>query len=188
MSEKRKFSGWLKGVLLVVIVAVLIVLVWLFLRPKETYTSAPITASKMQALTCASTDMKEAFFGFDYAISNRHEIKVMFGEERANSISYNYYGSFESNDIAKTADSSMHGKYNKYLGERNLSQQSLNPVFAVMDKDTKVSLYAKSNEITSMTAMFFFIDGDEFQRFGSRSIDEMKTMYENKGFACQDTR
>lgn len=188
MVEKKGFPGWLKWTIIVITVALIVFVFWWLMRPKETYTSNSIDASKADALVCKIDDIDDVFFESEYAISDRHEIKAMFEEDKLSSLSYSYYGSFESNDVAKTVDATMHGKYNKYLGERSLSQNSLNPVFSVMENDTKVSLYAKNSEVTNQTAMFFFVDSDEFQRLSSRNINELKEMYEKKDFTCQITK
>ena len=62
---------------------------------------------------------------------------------------------------------------------------SLYPTFSVVENRLKISLYTEYRKLNTMNAILFFINADEYQGLGDYSVDDLKNLYENKGFSCE---
>ena len=187
MSEKssKKIPGWLKWLLFAIFIIIIIMIIWLIFRPKESHTSSNVAGEKIILLKCKSENPEDAFFETFSAKESTHEIRATFKDDKIDKISYIFEAKYDSLKAAEAANASLHGQYNKYMGEYGLSEQSLNPNFAVIDDSIKIYLDTDKKNINHSTSQFFFLNSDEFQRFSSRNSEELKQIYENKDFSCE---
>ena len=135
MSEDKDNPKWAKWVIIILVIAILVVILWILLRPKESYVSGGDQNSKIVSLQCKMGESEDAFFVSPMAKSVTHEIRETFKDGEAENISYTFYGVYDSEQTAETINASLHGQYNKYMGKHSISQQSLNPDFATIGND-----------------------------------------------------
>lgn len=191
MTELEKKSKNKKAMSLVatwiVILAVVIAVVAFFMvnfRSTETYMSTSSDGATVGSLSCTAVNPENPFFASSAQNSN-HELKITTRGQAKDKISYVYNGEYASNAAAETAGSSLHADYNIYMGENGIYQESLYPTFSVVENRLKVSLYTEFDKINSVTARLFFINADEFHELNDYSVEDMKVLYESKGFLCE---
>lgn len=188
MSEDKdkKNNGWVKWVITLIIIAAIVILLWFLLRGKEDYITNDVNEVNISSLECAAAGdaVEGAFFTSVSAETTRHELKSTFREDKIDNMSYSFYATYESEAQTETAEANLHGQYNKYMGEKSMSQQSLNPNFSNLGDELKISLYTERSKMNNLMANFFFIDMDEFQKLGSYTLKDLEKIYENKGFSC----
>lgn len=185
MTEKKQIPVWIKWLIILCVIAVIVFIAWWFLRPKQTDVQSEDQTDKTVSLQCEVSDIDGAFFESSTAQKITHEIRATFKNDKIDKMSYTFYGVYNSHSVAENVNAILHGQYNKYMGEQGLSQQSLNPDFATIGDDLKITLFTDRAKLSSLTTQFFFLDTDEYQRLASRSVSEMKELYEAKGFSCE---
>ena len=178
-----------KSVLFIVIALLLIIVavfLWILVNGKETRTSTKKSNETVSVLHCSARGIENAFFTSETANIVKNEIKNTFRGDKLDKMFYGYEGTYRSSDIAEKDETNLHSKYNLYMGENNVSQDSLSPSYAVTNSKLHLTLYADNyGLINPVTAVFFFIDEDIINDFNNYSIDKMKTFYEKKSFECE---
>ena len=151
----------------------------------ETRTSKVIDNTTMGALHCTSTNPEEPFFAPDGVLENEHEIKITFNGDLADKFSYNYYGTFNSESIAEGARTRLHANYNIYMGNNGKDQESLYPTFDYVGEKVKINLFAEREKTLNLiTAKLFFLSSGEVTNLKNNSADDLKKIYEKRGFSC----
>ena len=184
-KENKTKSKWIKPTIIIMIPVVIVLLLWLWLRPKETHISGGEQTSNIASLKCSIGSSEDAFFQSASASNIKHEIRNTFKDNQIANISYIFNATYPSKSAAETANAVLHGQYNKYMGSNNISGQSLHPDFATIDTEVQISLYVDKSKLNNLTLPFFFLDADDYQRLGTRSIEDTRKLYENKGFKCK---
>lgn len=164
-------------------IALIIVAVLLF-KPKTTYVEGGEEIYTIDLLDCRISEHEGAFFNSKIADEALHEIRVTFRENKIDKIYYEYKTSFSSEEVAKSQNAEMHANYNIYMGNKGIEPGKLDPRFSTIDNETTVSLIAEKGDLALSNVSLFFLDANDFQKINSRSIEEMKKLYEGKGFKC----
>ncbi|MBP5647698.1 hypothetical protein J6X04_00165 [Candidatus Saccharibacteria bacterium] len=178
-----------KSVRFIVIALVLVAIAiffWMLINGKETRISSEKENVPVSVLYCTSGNIEGAFFTSETVNTTKNEIKVMFEDDKLNNIFYAYNGTYRSTEVAREDETRLHAKYNLYMGDNNISQESLSPAYSVVNSKLHLTLYVDDyDKINSVTSVFFFINEDKIEDYEKYSIDEMKTFYKNKGFKCE---
>ena len=192
MEEKKNTSkagdrknNYIAFAIVLCIVAILAVALSLLFGKKETKISEEKEDVTMGALYCKSTHPNDAFFVSETATKGEHEVKITFRGEGADKFSYIYYGTYGTENEADHDRSAMHADYNIYMGENGVEQGSLTPTFTYNGASTKINLFAeRGSSLNAVTARFFFLSGDELDKVGEYSKDDLEKLYVKKGFSC----
>ena len=184
-KNKKLMSSMATWIVVIAVSIGLSVAVSMLFRGEETYTSTGATETAIKSLVCNATDPENPFFISRIAENYNHEIKVTYRDEMADKIFYVYGGSYVSNNVASTAEATLHADYNKYMGDNEVYQESLYPTFSVVDNKLKISLYTDYKKLNSVAAKLFFIDKEEFHDLNNYSAEELGNFYTEKGFSCE---
>jgi len=185
MTEKKTNRIDLtKTFLLMLIILAAGTVIWLLTNRTETHITETIKDEEKNSLACKTSHPDDPFFVAERAQNYTHEVKLLFGDEQIREASYKYESTFSSHELAENALANMHVQYNKYLSESDVNPESYNPVFSTDKTKFRISIYAEMNKFNSAVARLFFINQDEFSKIGSMSIEQLKELYEGKGFSC----
>ena len=178
-----------KSVLYIVIALTFIIVavfLWLLINGKETRTSSEKSEESISVLHCKAKGIEDAFFASTTANTIENEIKITFRGDKIDKIFYDYNGVYRSSEVAKEDETKLHARYNLYMGENKIEQDSLSPSYSITNSKLHITLYADNyGMINSVTSVFFFIDSDRIGDYGKSSIDELKSFYEKKSFKCE---
>lgn len=175
-----------KYIVVALVLFVIVIFILLLLNGSETRTSDNGENKSVTALYCIAGNLEGAFFSSTTANTIKNEIKVTFKNNKMDKLFYNYKGTYRSAEVADDDEAVLHAKYNVYMGENHLLQESLSPSYSVVDSKFGLTLYVDDySKINSATAVLFFIDKDKIAEFQDYSIDQMKTFYEKQSFQCQ---
>lgn len=158
--------------------------VFFFSGDKETHVSEDSVYPNTFALVCEAGAIEDAYFHGEDAESESNKIKVLFEEERPKQLFYSYLGEYGSEKIADSRKIEFHSKYNHFLGEHTMSQNRMMTTFSQIDNNVRIDVYTDVDELTRDSSAFFFINDDEVNNYLNYKSDEMKKIYENKGFSC----
>ena len=183
MEEKKKRIGY---VVLALILLVVVIFILFLLNGSETRTSEPTEKDEVSALHCKAGRIEEGFFVSDTANTSNNEIKITYSGNKLDKMYYSFKGVYRSDEVANEDEYRMHAKYNIYMGENNIEQESLSPNYSVVDSKFQLSLYVDSyDKINNVTAVFFFIDKEDIPKFNTYSLDTLKSYYEKQDFECE---
>lgn len=186
MSEsKDKKQNHNKVIVFFILIAMIAIILYIFTNGRETHIKNSGNSYSIEILYCFNNNPAHSFFSDNNIIDNKHEIKITYRKNEANNISYTYTGVFSSKEKADNVNAILHAKYNTYMGQYNLSPTILGPVFSVVENKFKINLYASIDSINSIVSELFFLDSNEATKLKNESIDELKTLYINKGFQCK---
>lgn len=186
MRDKKKIIGF---VTLGLVLLILIICILLLFSSSETHTSTVKDADEISALYCKAGKLENAFFDSDAANTIKHEIKLTFKNATLDKIYYSFKGTYPSEDTAAADETRLHAKYNIYMGDNGVDQGSLSPNYSVVKAKFKLSMYVDSlDKINTITAKLFFINKEDLQGFGSNSMDDLKSYYENQSFQCESIK
>lgn len=183
-DEKRKKTLIMVGSLLILLCVLIVIFLLIITNGNETRTSSEVDEDKLEALVCRSGGREDGFFHSDTANQIVNEIKATYNGNSFDKLYYSYEGTYRSEDVAK-GDESMHADYNIYMGENSLEQDSLSPSYSLVKNKYHLTLYAdEEDDFNKVTAVFFYVDDKDVEKFKKFSIDEMKKYYETKDFKC----
>lgn len=151
---------------------------------KETKISIKSEQPSNSLLVCNASDPVSPFFTSSVAMATKHELKYFFEGDNVSKISYKYVGSFGSEQEAKDELSLMNFKYDSYMGDTQIYQEDLSPVFLVLENDATISLFLTREKFTTETAPLVFLSQENFEKLKKASIDGIKDTYEALGFTC----
>ena len=167
------------------VIAVVAGILALFLtNGKETHTVAEESKDGSGVLYCESRARDDAFFKSPGVINEKHELKIIFQNQKAGEMSYTYTGKFNSNEIAESNSSSLHAKYNLYMADIGLDHESLSPTFSIIKSDVVANLYITQKIFSSGLAQFMFLTSEEYSKVNDYTMEEFANLYSKKGFSC----
>lgn len=183
---KAKNSSQYKAIGSILIIAALILVVlFIVTNKKETHFFKEKGDSTIVLLNCVASDPVDPFFVSADANENSHEIKATFKSGELDKISYNYYGSYNSESLADNAHSVLHAHYNNYMGANRLDHEILYPTFEYDGKNVKISLYSsRENTLNQITAKIFLLNSEEYEKIDKYTDEDLKKIYVDKGFVC----
>lgn len=181
-KNKKIWSTVATGIVVLAVLVALVAVFWDFFKSKETHISNKTTDIKVGVLNCEAGQPVDPFFASNTVLNSDHELKVIYGGGGIEKINYIYNGEYASNDAADKAGSQLHADYNIYMSK---DAESLYPTFSVVENKLKISLYVEYRKLNTKNATLFFMNADEYQDLGDYSIDDLKSLYENKGFSCE---
>ena len=186
MSENKKSRiDIVKTVVLMLIVGAVCLTIWLLTNQRETRISTTTETGNYGSLICTSSSPSEPFFVSKNVQRFTHEVTAMFTNEHLKDVSYKYEGTYSSTGTAETAMAELHADYNKYMANGGVYQEKLNPVFTTDKTKVRVSLYAEPEKLNSVVAKLFFLSDDDLSKLSKYSQNDLKKVYEKKGFSCK---
>lgn len=184
MSEQeQKKSGIVKWVGLILIIIIIVVIIWL-LRPKESYTPGEDRVTRVGSLECSGVNVADPFFISETAQNSTHEIKSTFKNNRLEDALYTFISTYNSADAVEAANASLHAEYNTYMGKNFTNPEILTPVFSNIKSKLQITLYADKGEIDPVTARLFFLSAEDYAVISQSTPNQIKNIYESKGFTC----
>ena len=183
-EEKKKRIGYVL-VLLAILLGVAFFII-LISQKKTSYTSEDISFDKQEVLICSTGDNGAAFFQISGVTEVKHEVKIILSNQKINKLFYLYNGKTGSEEQAEAAMTSMHATYDIYMGKNNSSYASKPTAnFSHVGNEVRADIYSKVDSINSVTAKFFFLDGDRISEILEKNGEELKDYYTIRGFSCE---
>lgn len=183
-GEKRRKTLTMVGSLLILLCFLIVIFLIIITNGNETKTSTETEGEKLEALVCRSGGREDGFFHSKTANQITNEIKATFDGEKYDKLYYSYEGVYRSTEAAEE-DDIMHAEYNIYMGDNSVSQDSLSPTFSVTKNRYHLTLIVDSeNDFNRVTAVFFYVDDEDVERFKKYNLEEMEKYYESKDFSC----
>ena len=187
-SIKKNKILTLIGALLILFAVFTVVFLLIMTNGGETKTSGGESNDSLAALVCQSGGREDGFFKSEKANHITNEIKATYDSEKYDKLYYSYEGSYRSTEIAKE-DTIMHTEYDIYMGENNLPLNTLSPSYSVTKDKFHLTLIADDEgDFNRVTAVFFYVDDEDVERFKNFSMSEMKSYYEAKDFKCSEVK
>ncbi len=184
LGESTKNNKIRNGIIIGVVVALVVVALVFLLKGNETRVSGGNETKKLSVLDCEASQPTNPFFHNADTITPKHEIKVTFQGDDFDKISYNFFGNYRNNDIADTANASLHASYNNYMGEHKIYPELFYPTFIATDSSVKINLYAEKAKVQPSTGVFFFLSGEDVTNLDNYTKDDLTRIYSSKGFSC----
>ena len=185
-SVKKTRRQIVVDVIAVLLIAAFVIFLIIILNGrKETVTTTNTNKDKNSVIVCkSSSDLKNDVFNYFEPETHIHEIKIMLINNKMDKISYNYSGTYKSDNEAKSAHAFLHANYNEYLGKYSQKTSDFSPNFNDSGVEATISLFGTAEKVNSYTGKLFFLDSSEYYKAKSLSSDLLKKLYENKGFSC----
>ena len=185
-SRKRRTSRFFKlGAFLLVLAIVIFVLI-LILKGKETTTGEFPNVVKNEALTCKKANTTYSKINALSSSSQEIAVTMIFIETTSlNRISLDYTLYYDSFEASKRAEASAHAQFSAHLAEDHFSFTEFTNKFAPMKDRLKVSVYGGPEDLTSNTrASYFMLDAEKSTL---ETLEDFREAYETEGFKCTST-
>lgn len=150
--------------------------------PRETISTPTSTSSSINALVCEAEDPQEKFFATDGAVSVDHVIKATYVDSVADKISYTYEADYGSPEAATKAEAQLHADYNIFMGKNG---DDFTAQFMPMGDELKISVFAETKNLGSLTSRVFFINTEEFEELKDYDVQDLAKIFQRKGFSCE---
>lgn len=174
------------AIFIALVMGMVFLVIWILTNKDETRTSQGGPDSSISALNCdSSSPSTEAFFTSTSAQTQKHSIKISFVADRVRDLSYVYNGVFNSEKVAENSRAELNAKYNLYMSDNGARAESYNPVFNFSKTRVDISIYADGGKLDIALAPIFFMTNEEFSKIKTYSKDEVKKIYDEKGFTCK---
>ena len=186
MSKKeiRSKKKWVVLCIVGLILLFLILIWWLF-SGSEIHISEGLDEEKAESLVCSAGDFSEAFFYNEFASNVENKIKILFVNDKLDKVFYSYSGSFAGKSQAESVNGVMHAKYDIYFGENNASRSVFNSIFSNVGNEVRINIFGEYDSINPVTAVFFFLDGEDIDSEKDYTMSELGEFYIGKGFSCE---
>lgn len=181
----RKNSDAISWIIVGSVLFALALAFFFLLSGKETRVSETFENNSIMALECKIGAVSDSFYTSSIANTVQNDIKLTYKEKKIDKLFYTFTGVYRSDEVAAQDETTLHAKYNIYVGDHDVAMESLAPTYSVNKSKLILTLYADQYaRINPVTAIFFFIDNDRIDGFEDYSIEEAKKYYETKGFVC----
>lgn len=185
-NNRRNNLGIYIAIFSAVIILVLVVL-WFFTNSKEMKISEDVKYGAINGLRCKTSSSENAFFKPYDAIRVEHEIVMTFVGESFNSASYNYLGTYNSDEKAENAEAWLHGDYNMSFRDSGISPERYSPNFASVGSKATISLFFDGSKLSRIVMPILYLTGDDYDKLADLSSEDFRRFYEEKGFTCNFT-
>ena len=186
MEEKKEKSNRTIAIPIILIIIFIIIILYFLLSGRETHTTDGGDNSVTTALNCTAGSIDGSFFTSSTANSVENQVKITFKEDKPDKWFYSYDGTYRDYGIAEQDNAVLHAKYNKYLGGNDINHEIFTPTFSTVKTKLRINLYAKeSSMINRITAVLFFINGDNYEEILDYSRDQIADYYQKQGFSCE---
>ena len=186
MNERKEKSNYLIiGVIVAAIVIILIlVIIWFFTNNRETIISEDADYGSISSLECETTKSEDAFFKPYDATRVKHRIVSTFKGDNIDDMSYDFEGTYNSEEKATNAEAWLHADYNLHFRDTGVSPETYSSNFVITKSKVKILVYAEHKQINKVIAPLFYLTGDDYDKIWDYSGKELKKVYEEKGFTC----
>lgn len=97
-------------------------------------------------------------------------------------LNYLFDGTYASAEAASKANDVLHADYNIYMA---IDAEKLTPNFSIVDNTLKINLFANRNQMDTKVGKLFFLNDAETENFAKYKDEDLKELYQNKGFSCE---
>ena len=187
----KKMSAGAKRWIVIGVVALAVVLIAVAIsvifRDKEEYITTDYQSSTVDAVVCKGSNPLDVFFTTEDESkkpeSATSTIKATYQNNELDKLSYTYDADYESSDLAKQAESTMHAKYNQYMAQK---AGDLAPKFAADEEDVKISVFGEWDKLTTGVAKVFGLTEDDYTKLVSDTEPEaLAKVFQAKGYTCE---
>lgn len=182
---KKLKSGKTIGIILVILGIVVCVVALVILMKGETKTSGQkISDIKGESLACENQDIHYPFTDYDKSKAKELKIAVSFYDDNIDAISLMYTLRYDDEQQVKASEASNHADMNISFSKNGLSADALSARYSKMKDSMVMSLYAKKDDLSSVTAKYFMIELRN-QTDLPATLTEYQDNYERQGFVCK---
>ena len=186
MNDKKEKSNYLiiGTVIAAVVILLVLIIIWLFTNSRETRISEDTDYGAVFSLECESNKSEDAFFKPYDAIRVKHRIISIFKGNNLDNISYDFEGTYNSEDKATNAEAWLHADYNLHFKDTDVYPESYSPNFAVIKSKVRILIYADRQRLNQVIMPIFYLSSEDYDKLGEYSGEDLKGVYEKKGFTC----
>ena len=183
MGEKgKKSTNKVAAAVILGCLVILAVVLFLLMRGKTvTVGQYPDPVSSI-GVSCANTTDKCPIFTYDSADKRETTVSMIFSGEKLTSISLIHKLYYSSENLITGSEAHNHAAMNIDFGKNHLGADALGANYARLSDGMKMSLYAKADNITAVTAKYFLINFDEYL---PETVAELTENYTAQGFTCE---
>ena len=190
MTEEKKGGNKVlvvKALALALVIALVVWVIWLLLDQHEEHTSVDAGQDDLSSLECIATKVNkddEFLFASEGADNYEYKFKAIFKSDKLDKLTYEFDGTYSSDKAAENMEAVLRAKYYKHMEQNNLDTEYLNPVLVDTDNNLRISFYVERKNFNATVAPIFMISRDEYGKTSAFSSDNLKKIYEGKGFSC----
>lgn len=179
-----------KGLIIAASIIVAISFVFFLLTKGNTTTT---TQQKEQvvasSLHCTASDAPNEVFNTLGASPVSYTIDAIFYNDKLDSITNIYKGSYVGKDIKSEIEPYIHGNIDKYLYRHETTpDNALRSVnYDIFDDQLQISISANGSQINNITAPIFLLSIPENGNIPT-ALGEYKTAYTNNSFICTEKK
>ena len=175
-----------KIILFLVILGIVIGLLWWLLRPHTTTESDVTESAKITSMTCTGGNVVNEVFDTSSATAVSYTLNLLFSDGILTQLTYQYEGTYESEEAAAAQLPYLHADYNLDLQDRGLTSTYFDgTTVGQVDNVLQVNFTADSETLTADVADYLLMDLDENGELPS-TYDAVKANYVNRSFVCVD--
>ncbi|MBQ3348592.1 hypothetical protein IJG90_03700 [Candidatus Saccharibacteria bacterium] len=178
MATKKISSAWLNWLGMGLILVAIILIIWFFLRGQTITSGGHPDPVSNDTLNCKNVGMLYPYFSYDESEDKKIEVNIIFSDNVINSISL--MADLKYNNEAKVKQSSDINQIalSKSLNNAGLDESSLSAKYSNTGDGFRMSIYATSEKLTTVTKKFFLISDN------SKSVEAYEKSYTDQGFTC----
>lgn len=176
-------TDWFRyvGIFLVLIAGIF--LVWFLMKGKTTISGNWPEPETSQSITCEIDNFAYPFFAYDKSTKKNIKINIIFNNDNLYSIALINTLYYDTENAIASSEAINHASMGLSFADNDLDAESLGMSFSKLQDSLKMSLYAKKSEINNQSAKYFMLEKTSAD--GAYTFDEIKYLYENKGFNCK---
>lgn len=183
-TAKQKTA--IKIVVALVVLAAIIYIIWWALQPKTTTSSETNESAVVTSMTCTAGDIENPVFGTYDAKNVQYNINLLFNDDELTQLSYQYIGTYDSQEAAESQLLNLTNDFNLGLQNRGLDARYFSGTnIARVGGTLQVNFYADQDTMTPQVADYLLMDADENGELPSTSA-EVRANYVGRSFVCQD--
>ena len=184
MEEKKpkKSSNKIAAAVILGCLAILAVMLFLLMRGKTVTVGQYPDPVNSVGLSCTNVGNKYPIFTYDSADKRETTVSMIFSGEKLTSISLMHKLYYSSESLITGSEAHNHAAMNIDFGKNHLGADALGANYARLSDGMKMSLYAKADSVTSVTAKYFLINFDEYL---PETVAELTENYTAQGFTCE---
>lgn len=180
-SKKHKENNRLTKVGLSLIFVAVILLILYFLHGETTIEKGYLGIDGSDAFSCSANDVDYFFTDSPQSFGNTVTINAIFLNDELRNI-FIIYSLLYAEEIDSLHGTSRLGiAMDKEFGKNSINPDNFNATYSTHDKRAQMTMYAKADEINTITGKYFMTNGI------AKTYQVMLNEYINAGFECSET-
>lgn len=178
-------TKWLSAMLVFIIVAAALFFVFILVGNQKSEDVTITGNATVTGVSCKNETLVSPLLVDVKANSYNNRISATFNDDKLKSISYNFIGTYDSNETAAFAAGMAAAKYNKTIGNYGVNKNAFSFTYSADGESFNFNLTADAGNLPSTAAPLFLLEG--VSTFPN-NLDAFVNAYEKEGFICEITK